>query len=120
MTGHEAVAQFCSALGLPPQGAPVSMQFERSGRLQIEPREDGFVVLLARPAPPYLHGVAARALRLVHPDRALPFPVKAAFRGDDTLVMLARIAAVDLDLPTLERLVALLASLAADATDGTE
>ena len=112
------VAQFCATLNMPPQRLPLSLQFERSGRLQIDHRGNDYCVLLARPAPQYQEGVAEAALRAVHPDRGLPFSVRAGFSGDDTLVLLARIPDREFDLPTLERLLAALTSLADDATRG--
>jgi hypothetical protein len=51
----------------------------------------------------------------VHPDRGLPFTVKAAFRGEDTLVFLARIPEERVDLPTLDAIMQLLRRLANEA-----
>lgn len=115
MSGQAAVSEFCAQMGLPPAELPVVLSFERSGRLHIEERDGVLTALLTRRVPLHQAGVAAAALRGVHPDRGLPFTVRAAFRGEDLLVLLARLPAEQVDLPALDSLVRLLARLADDA-----
>lgn len=120
MSGHAAVRDFCASLGLGLPGAspglPLVLDLEHSGRVHIE-REDGgtFAVYIARTVPEHREGVAEAALRAVHPDRGTPHPVKAAFRNEGTLVLLARLPEDRLDVPTLDGLVRLLARLADEA-----
>lgn len=118
MSADAAVAQFCAQLGLPAARLPLVLSFERSGKLHLEERDGTITVILARPVPPHQSGVAAAALRAVHPDRALPFPVRAAFKGEDTLVLLSRIPSDRVDLPALDSVVRLLSKLADDAVAG--
>lgn len=117
MSAEAAIADFVSAVGLPPQAAPLVLRFERAGRLHLETR-DGFVVAcLTRDVPLYRTGVAAAALRAVHPDRGLPFVVHAAFRGEATLVFLCRLPERSVDTSTLDRVLGLLSRLADEAED---
>ena len=115
MTAESAVQELCAIIGVPPRSLPLVLRFEHSGDLHIERRGRHIVIYLARQVPVYHAGVAAAALRLVHPDRALPFPVKAAFRGEDTLVLLVRIPEARVDLPTLDSVTRLLTRLAREA-----
>lgn len=115
MSGQAAVAEFCAQMGLPPSGLPVVLSFERSGRLHFEEHDGVLTALLSRSVPLHQAGVAAAALRGVHPDRGLPFTVRATFRGEDLLVLLAQLPAGQVDLPTLDSLVRLLTRLADEA-----
>lgn len=117
MNAETAVQDLCAAIGVGPRTLPVVLRFERSGEIRMESREDGLVVYLARQVPEFREGVAAAALRSVHPDRGLPFRVKAAFRGADTLVFLTRIPDDRVDLPTLDAAMRLLARLAEEAEE---
>lgn len=123
MSAHPALRALCESMGLPAGMAapdrPLVLEFERSGRLEIgEEADGGFAIALARPVSPHGDGVAAAALRAVHPDRGMPFAVKAAFHGDDRLVLLARLAPEEMQLPTLDRLIGLLVRLAEQAEAG--
>lgn len=123
MSDHPALRELCESMGLPAAlampGRPLVLEFERSGRVEIEEEAaGGFAIALARPVSPHSDGVAAAALRAVHPDRGLPFAIKAAFRGDDQLVLLARLAAEEMQLATLDRLLSVLVSLAERAEAG--
>ena len=123
MSAHPALAELCESIGLPGslplRGRPLVLQFERSGRLEIEEQVSGdFAIVLARPVSPHGQGIAAAALRAIHPDRGLPFRVKAAFRGVDQLVLLARLPPADMQLSTLDRLISVLFSLADQAEAG--
>ncbi len=115
MSAEAAVQELCATMGVGARELPLVLRFERSGELHIERSNDGILIYLAREVPGYRHGVAAAALRAVHPDRGLPFVVKAAFRGEDTLVFLARIPEERVDLPTLDAIMQLLRRLANEA-----
>ncbi len=117
MTALATLQEFCQGIGLPaPQALPVALVFERAGRVAIESRDDDhFLVFLSRQVPVHQHGVARAALRAVDPARGLPFLVRVAFRGEDTLIFVASIAASQLDIPTLDHLVTLLARMADEA-----
>jgi type III secretion system chaperone SycN len=115
MSAETAVQDLCAAIGVAPRPLPLVLRFERSGEVHIERGEDSLVIYLARHVPAYRSGVAAAALRAVHPDRGLPFRVKAAFRGEETLVLLVRIAEAQADLPVLDAVVKLLTRLADEA-----
>jgi type III secretion system chaperone SycN len=117
---HAAVRDFCASLGLGLRGAgptlPLVLDLERSGRVHIEQEDGGdFAVYVVRTVPEHRAGVAAAALRAVHPDRGAPYRVKAAFRNEDTLILLARLPEDRLDVPTLDGLIRLLARLADEA-----
>lgn len=119
MSASGAVAAFCAQLGLPPAELPVVLEFEHSGRLHIEAAGEGVNVSLVRPIPLHRTGAAAAALAAVHPDRGLPVPVRAAFLGEDALVLVARIDRARLDLPTLDAAVGMLTGLARDIEAAT-
>jgi type III secretion system chaperone SycN len=113
-----ALGAFCAGLGLDgqPQALPVVLDFERTGRLHLEEDASGsLVVYLARHVPAWREGVALAALRAVHPDRGLPHAVQAGFHGEETLVLLARLPAEQVDTPALDGLLGLLARLADEA-----
>jgi type III secretion system chaperone SycN len=112
MSGSAAIAEFCNSVGLPPAEPPIAFEFERSGRLHIERAGDWVTVSLVRPMPLHRTGAAAAALAVVHPDRGLPLPVRAAFLGEDELVLLTRIPEDQLDLPMLNTAIGLLSGLA--------
>lgn len=114
MSNTSAIDEFCAALGLPPAEPPLVFEFERSGRVHIDRAGEWVTVSLLRPMPLHRSGAAAAALAAVHPDRGLPLPVRAAFLGEETLVLLARIAERRLDLPTLDAAVGLLSGLAGE------
>jgi type III secretion system chaperone SycN len=115
MSAETAVHDLCAAIGVGPRALPLVLHLERSGEMHMEAREDSLVVYLARQVPEFREGVAAAALRAVHPDRGLPFRVKAAFRAVDTLVFLMRIPEDQVDLPTLDAAMRLLTRLADEA-----
>jgi len=116
MSADAAVDELCASIGVPPQELPLALKFERAGDLFIERRRGGFLLLyLARPVPAYRPGVAAAALRLVNPDRGLPYPVRAAFAGEDKLVLLTRLPEQEVDLPTLDAVMQFLTRLADQA-----
>ena len=115
MSADAAIQDLCAAIGVAPRELPLVLRFERSGDLHIERRGDAIVVYLARHVPLYRHGVAAAALQAVHPDRRLPYVVKAAFHGDETLILLARMREQDVDLPALGAITRLLTRLADEA-----
>ncbi|MEJ0017905.1 MAG: hypothetical protein WDN25_15325 [Acetobacteraceae bacterium] len=115
MSAEAAVQELCAAIGVRAGELPLVLRFERSGELHIERQDGGIVIYLARQVPEYRTGVAAAALRLVHPDRGLPFTVKAAFRGEETLVLLVRIAEEHVDVPMLDSVMHLLTRLADEA-----
>jgi type III secretion system chaperone SycN len=120
VSGAGAIAEFCASLGLPAGEPPLAFEFERSGRLHIERAGEWVTVSLVRPMPRHRSGVAAAALSAVHPDRGLPLMVRAAFLGEDALVLVARIAERKLDLPTLHTAVGLLAGLAGEVEAATQ
>ncbi|MER8791429.1 hypothetical protein NKH71_26860 [Mesorhizobium sp. M0983] len=102
MSAHASIQAFCSAMGLPPQAPPLTLRFERSGNLHIECRDGSVVMYLTRAMPLHRQGIAAAALKAVHPDRALPHMVNVAFYGEALLVLLISITENRVDLPTLE------------------
>lgn len=117
MSGETAIATFCGTLGLPLPTAgvslPFALQLERSGTFRMEEdRAGGYWLTLARPVPAYHGGVALAALRAVHPDRALPIRVKAGFHGEETLVLMTRLAAQATDAPSIEAALRILVRLA--------
>lgn len=115
MSADAAVRDLCAAVGVRASPLPLVLRFERSGNLHIERRNNDIIVYLARSAPAYRTGIAAAALRAIHPDRGLPFPVRVAFHGADTLVLLCRLPEVEVDLPTLDSIMQLLCRLADQA-----
>ena len=115
MSAESAVQDLCASMGVGARELPLVLRFERSGELHIERCPGGILIYLAREVPEYRTGVAAAALRAVHPDRGLPFLVKAAFRGEETLVFLVRIPEDRVDLPTLDAVMQLLTRLANEA-----
>jgi type III secretion system chaperone SycN len=115
MSAEAAVDDLCAAIGVGAQPLPLMLRFERSGDVHIEKREGFVLVYVARNVPLHRRGVAAAALRLVHPDRGLPHPIRAAFRGDDTLVLLCRLPENRVDLPTLDGIMQTLVRLADEA-----
>ena len=70
MSAEAAVQELCATMGVGARELPLVLRFERSGELHIERSNDGILIYLAREVPGYRHGVAAAALRAVHPDRA--------------------------------------------------
>jgi type III secretion system chaperone SycN len=115
MSAEPVIGAFCAALGLPPHALPLVLSFEHAGQLHLEQR-DGFVLAyLTRRVPLYRRGVAAAALRAVHPGRGLPFAVHAAFCGEDVLVLLVRLPEETVDLPALNAVLQLLSRLADEA-----
>lgn len=107
-----AIAEFCASLGLPGGEPPLAFEFERAGRVHIERAGEWVSVSLLRPVALHRRGAAAAALAAVHPDRGLPLAVRVAFRGEDALVLVARIAERELDLPALDGAIGLLSRLA--------
>lgn len=106
MSSHAAIATFCDSLGISVSHAnlslPLALQFERSGTLRME--EDGkgsYWLTLARQVPLYRRGVAAAALRATHPDCGIPIRVKTGFHGEETLVLMTRLAKEAADAPTI-------------------
>lgn len=112
MSAETAVRELCASIGVGARDLPLVLRFERSGEMHIERSKDGIVIYLARAVAEYRTGIAAAALRAVHPDRGLPFLVKAAFRGDETLVLLVSVPEENVDLPTLDAVMRLLTRLA--------
>jgi type III secretion system chaperone SycN len=116
MTALTALQEFCAGLGIdPPDELPIQLLFERSGRVLVESHGQGFILSLSREVSVHRHGVAAAALRAVNPERGLPFPVRAAFHGEETLVLLTSLDGDQIDVPTLDGLIGLLARLADEA-----
>ncbi len=117
MSAESAVHDLCASMGVGARELPLVLRFERSGELHIERCPGGILIYLAREVPEYRSGVAAAALRAVHPDRGLPYssPEGAAFRGEEALVFLVRIPEDRVDLPTLDAVMQLLTRLANEA-----
>lgn len=107
-----AVADFCRTIGLPAAPLPLALRFEKSGLLVLEEQNDNLVASLHRTAPRYRAGVAVAALRAVHPDRNLPYAVRAGFRGDETLVFQARVQADRVEPSLLEHVLTTLVAIA--------
>lgn len=114
------IRQFCSSIGLPPQDPPLALDMERSGTLRVELTQGKVAVSLARPFPLHREGVADAALRAVHPDRGISMPIRAAFQGDETLVLFALIDEPIFDLSVLEEAFSLLSRLLRDIDAGTQ
>jgi type III secretion system chaperone SycN len=111
-----AVREFCAAIGIAgPRQLPVVLSFERSGRVMVELHEHGVLLSLSRDVSVHRHGVAAAALRAVNPQRGLPFRVRAAFNGEETLVLLSVLDPAQLDVSTLDGIIGLFSRLADEA-----
>src|SRR5262249_32020364 len=95
-----------------PTELPLALEFERSGRVHIDRTGDAVTVSLVRPMPLHRTGAGAAALAVVHPDRRLPLAVRAAFLGEDALVLSTRIPEARLDLPPINTAIGLLTGLA--------
>jgi type III secretion system chaperone SycN len=108
----DAIAEFGRSLGLPGlqlgDQAPINLVFEKSGTLFIERQESDLVLYVARQVPPHEDRWAEAALALCHPRQRWPLPVRAGLRGDDTLVLITRIAEREVSVPTLQSAVELL------------
>ncbi len=114
MSALGTVQEFCRSIGVSePDSLPAELLFERAGQVTIESDEADVLISLRREVSLFREGIAAAALEAVNPERGLPFRVHAGFLAEDTVVFLMAIAETQLDLPTLDRAISLLASLAA-------
>lgn len=114
-----AVADFCHTIGLPAAPLPLALRFERSGALLLEEHGETLHASLFRRFPAHRKGVAVAALRAVGPDQRLPYAIRAGFRGEETLVFLAKVPATTVDPVLLEHLITTLVSLADDVDNQT-
>ena len=99
------------------QAGPVALDFEHSGRLDIEAQGERVRLCLSHPVAGHSTGTAAAALALADPFRSRPFTLHAGFSGSD-LVFLTHVAAERFDRPTLEAAIAMLSEAAEAAAAG--
>jgi len=112
---EQTIAEFGRGLGIDDlrlnERRHVQLALGSGGLLGIEVVEDTVLVFLSREVSPHDPELRMRALRLCHFKRQWPFPVQAGLRGNDRLILLARIPERQFSLSTLEQAMDLLVRL---------
>ena len=112
----DSMGELIASMGLDPGrvrlDGHLALSVEGLGDLHFEEAEDELLMYLAREiqVDEDALDVQRKAMSLVHFHNVLPFPVQVA-RLEESLVMLTRIQAHDIDLPRLQRAVDLLGEL---------
>lgn len=109
------IGDFGKRLGIDPlrpgTSGGVDLTIERIGRLQLEPDGDFALVTLARPWPRHAVRVSRAALDLCHWRENHPWPIHAGVKGEEWLLLSARLPLAEFDVPTLDKLVGYLSNL---------
>ncbi len=109
---EQTISEFGNSVGIDAlslnDAGIVTLQFERLGALYIERREAELLVYLVRELSHPDADTFREALLVCHHQRRHPFPIHAGLRGENHLVLLARIPETDFILPNLESAIHLL------------
>lgn len=118
---QETITGFLSQLGFTGfnwEGQPLTLSFEHSGLLHIEPTERGLLLARFQEINEYdMAGVIPKALRAVHADRQWPLPVQAGMRSNNKLAFLVTLAPEQLTIAALAEAMAILDALHQQLTD---